>query len=191
MSKVKSATEEELQSLLLNKDTRHRGFAIVVKQYAQQVYWQIRRMVYDHDDANDLVQNTFIKAWEALDTFRGDSKVSTWLYRIAMYEGLNFLKQEQRKQNLYVRATDDETAGYMMERLEADEYFEGDEYEKTFQEAIIRLPEKQQQVFRMRYYDDLTYEEISKITGTSVGALKASYHHAVKKIEAILGEEDK
>lgn len=190
MVKRSTKTEEELQALLLDKDTRHQAFAIVVNQYAQQVYWQLRRMVYDHDDANDLVQNTFIKAWEALDTFRGDAKVSTWIYRIAMYEGLNFLKQEQRKQSLYTRATDDETAGFLMERLEADEYFDGDDYEKIFQEAILRLPEKQQQVFRLKYYDDLTYEEISQITGTSVGALKANYHHAVKKIEAILGENN-
>ena len=122
-------------------------------------------------------------------TFRGESKISTWLYRIAMHEGLNFLKQEQRKQTIYMRADDDDTASFFIERLEADGYFDGDDYEKSFQKAILTLPEKQQQVFRMRYYDDLSYEDIAKITGTSVGALKASYHHATKKLENILGEE--
>ena len=190
MSKKCINTEDELQALLSDKKTRHRGFDVIVRQYSAQVYWQLRRMVYDHDDANDLVQNTFIKAWEALDTFRGESKISTWLYRIAMHEGLNFLKQEQRKQSVYMRADDDDTAAFFMERFEADEYFDGDDYEKSFQKAILTLPEKQQQVFRMRYYDDLSYEDIAKITGTSVGALKASYHHATKKLEYILGEEE-
>ena len=117
MSKKCIDTEDELQALLSDKKTRRRGFDVIVRQYSAQVYWQLRRMVYDHDDANDLVQNTFIKAWEALDTFRGESKISTWLYRIAMHEGLNFLKQEQRKQSVYMRADDDDTAAFFMERL--------------------------------------------------------------------------
>lgn len=186
----KTITEEELQALLKDQNLRRKGFACVVEMYSQQVYWQLRRMVYSHDDANDLVQNTFIKAWEALDSFRGESKVSTWIYRIAMYEGLNYLKQEKRKQELYLNPTDEEGASYLLSRLEADEYFDGDEYEKRFQEALLSLPEKQSMVFRMRYYDELPYEDIAQITGTSVGALKASYHHAVKKIESILGEEE-
>ncbi len=182
-------TDKDLQTLLASPESRGRAFAIVVQRYSQQIYWQLRRMIYSHEDANDLVQNTFIKAWEALGSFRGDSKISTWLYRIAMYEGLNYLKQEKRKQSMYLRADDDDTAQYLMMKLESDEYFDGDEYEKKFQAALLSLPEKQGLVFRLRYYDDLTYEDISEMTGTSIGALKASYHHAVKKIEALLKDE--
>lgn len=190
MMKRRVITEDELQGLLSRAETRHEGFSLVVEMYSKQIYWQLRRMVYSHDDANDLVQNTFIKAWEALDGFRGEAKVSTWLYRIAMYEGLSFLKQEKRKQELYLRSEDDDTAEYLMSKLESDEYFDGDEYERRFQEALLTLPEKQGLVFRLRYYDELPYEDISAMTGTSVGALKASYHHAVKKIEALLGETE-
>ncbi|MDY5858772.1 MAG: RNA polymerase sigma factor [Porphyromonas sp.] len=189
MKKV-TITEEELQALLSAPETRHRGFSLVVDMYSQQIYWQLRRMVYSHDDANDLVQNTFIKAWEALDDFRGEAKVSTWLYRIAMYEGLNYIKQEKRKGEFYLRAEDEGTADFLMSKLESDEYFDGDDYERRFQAALLTLPEKQSLVFRMRYYDEMPYEEIAKVTGTSVGALKASYHHAVKKLESLLGEED-
>lgn len=189
MKKV-TITEEELQALLSAPETRNRGFRLVVDMYSQQIYWQLRRMVYSHDDADDLVQNTFIKAWEAIDDFRGESKISTWLYRIAMYEGLNYIKQEKRKSELYMRAEEADAADYLMTTLESDEYFDGDDYEKKFQEAIQSLPEKQSLVFRLRYYDEMPYEEIAKITGTSVGALKASYHHAVKKLENLLGDED-
>lgn len=183
-------TEEELQGLLADAKTRRRAFSLVVEMYSQQIYWQLRRMVYNHDDADDLVQNTFIKAWEALDGFRGEAKISTWLYRIAMYEGLNHIKQEKRKSEIYLRSEDEGTADFLLSKLESDEYFDGDEYEKRFQEALLKLPEKQGLVFRLRYYEELPYEEIAQITGTSVGPLKASYHHAVKKIEALLGEED-
>lgn len=182
-------TEEELYVLLASPDTRASAFSRVVKLYSQQIYWQLRRMVYSHEDANDLVQNTFVKAWEALDGFRGESKVSTWLYRIAMYEGLNYIKQEKRKQEMYLRPEDEEMADFLMTKLESDEYFDGDDYERRFQQALQTLPEKQGLVFRLRYYDEMPYEEIATITGTSVGALKASYHHAVKKIEALLKEE--
>lgn len=182
-------TEEELQRSLSDPRSRREAFGLAVEMYAQQIYWQLRRMVYSHDDASDLVQNTFIKAWEALDSFRGDAKLSTWLYRIAMHEGLNFLKQEKRKQELYLRPEEDATASYLINKLEGDEYFDGDDYERRFQAALASLPEKQGLVFRMRYYDELPYDEIAQLTGTSVGALKASYHHAYKKIEALLKEE--
>lgn len=147
-------------------------------------------MVYSHDDASDLVQNTFIKAWEAIEGFRGEAKVSTWLYRIAMYEGLNFIKQQKRRDEMHLRPEDDAQSEYLMSRLESDAYFDGDDYERRFQEALVTLPEKQQLVFRLRYYDEMPYEQISQLTGTSVGALKASYHHAQKKITALLGEEE-
>lgn len=183
-------TEEELQAMLADASSRRRGFSLVVKMYSPQIYWQLRRMVYSHDDASDLVQNTFIKAWEAIEGFRGESKLSTWLYRIAMYEGLNFIKQQRRKDELYLRPEDDSQAEYLMNRMESDPYFDGDEYEKRFQQALLSLPEKQQLVFRLRYYDEMPYEQISQLTGTSVGALKASYHHAQKKITSILSEEE-
>lgn len=186
----KHLSEEELRGLLSSWDTRAKAFALLVEMYSQQVYWQLRRMVYNHDDANDLVQNTFIKAWEALDGFRGEAKLSTWLYSIAHYEGLRHIKQAQRIAEHILKPEDEARADYLMSRLEADEYFDGDEYEKRFQETLLRLPEKQAMVFRMRYYDELPYEEIAQITGTSIGALKASYHHAVKKIEEQLRRED-
>lgn len=183
-------TEDELKARLAQPESRREAFGMVVESYSQQIYWQLRRMVYDHEDASDLTQNTFIKAWEAIEGFRGEAKISTWLYRIAMYEGLNFLKQQQRRDSLQVRPSDDETATYLMSKLESDPYFDADEYERKFQAAILSLPEKQQMVFRLRYYDEMPYEQMSEITGTSVGALKASYHHAAKKIVAQLeGEE--
>lgn len=188
--KKHKVTEEELRRMLSDKALRRYAFGLMVDMYSQTIYWQLRRMVYNHDDADDLVQNTFIKAWEGLDNFRGEAKISTWLYSIAMYEGLNHIKQQKRKAELYVRAEDSDTADYLLSNLESDAYFDGDEYEKKFQAALLQLPEKQGLVFRLRYYDELPYEEISQITGTSVGALKASYHHAVKKIEQLLSEEN-
>lgn len=134
-------------------------------------------MVIYHDDANDVLQNTFIKAWTSIDYFRGEAKMSTWLYRIALNESLNFLEKERNRNNLPIDSVPN------LEQLRADEYFDGDEAEIILQKAIASLPEKQRIVFNLRYYDELSYEEISNIMGTSVGALKASYHHAVKKIE--------
>lgn len=183
-------TEEELRALLSSPETRVRGFKLIVEMYSSQIYWQLRRMVYKHEDANDLVQNTFVKAWEGLDGFRGESKVSTWLYSIAMYEGLRYIKQEQRRQAQLFDSEDEIRKSYLLHQLESDIYFDGDDYERKFQSALLSLPEKQALVFRLRYYDELPYEDISQMTGTSVGALKASYHHAVKKIEAILRVED-
>lgn len=182
-------TEEELRGLLIASETRAKGFKLIVEMYSAQIYWQLRRMVYNHDDANDLVQNTFIKAWEGLDNFRGEAKVSTWLYSIALYEGLGHLRQQQRKQAHLFNSEDEALTNYLLNQLESDTYFDGDEYERKFQEALLSLPEKQALVFRLRYYDELPYEEISQMTGTSVGALKASYHHAVKKIEALLKQD--
>lgn len=183
-------TEEELKKLLSHTETRRRGFALIVELYSSQIYWQLRRMVYNHEDANDLVQNTFIKAWEAIEGFRGEAKISTWLYKIAMYEGLNFIKQQQRRNEHIFQPEDAEHANHLLSQLESDTYFDGDDYECRFQAALLTLPEKQQMVFRLRYYDEMPYEEIAQITGTSVGALKASYHHAAKKITAHLQAEE-
>ena len=135
-----------------------------------------------HDDANDILQNTFIKAWTNIDYFRGDAKMSTWLYRIALNESLTFLNKQRANSQLSIDDTDTE----MLNKLESDPYFDGDETQKIFIEAIKRLPEKQQMVFNLKYFKEMKYEEIAEILGTSIGGLKASYHHAVKKIETFL-----
>ncbi|KGO00528.1 RNA polymerase sigma70 factor [Porphyromonas macacae] len=181
-------TDEQLQKMLIDPQKTRQAFGIIVKLYSERIYWQIRRMVYDHEDTNDLVQQTFLKAWGAIGGFRGDAKISTWLYRIALYEALNFLNK-QKKENENRLSLNDENV-YLMERLEADPYFDGDTAERDFQAAINELPEKQRLVFQLRYYDELPYDQISAITGTSEGALKASYHHAVKKLERFLVPED-
>ncbi len=138
-----------------------------------------------HDDANDLLQNTFLKAWTNLDYFRGEAKLSTWLYKIAVNECLSFLSKQRSQQQISLDNVDQ----CLVERLESDPYFDGDAVQLKLQKAILTLPEKQRLVFNMKYFDDMKYEEISEIVGTSVGALKASYHHAVKKIEEFLTKE--
>ena len=169
--------EQQVVEQLRQPAQRTQAFTLVVEHFKEQLYWQIRRMVLSHDDADDVLQNTFIKAWTGLDGFRGDAKLSTWLFRIANNETLNFL--ERRRQALSI---DDEAAVGVAARLESDPYFDGDETARQLQEAIATLPDKQRQVFNLKYFDDMKYEEMSEMLGTSVGALKASYHHAVKKI---------
>lgn len=183
MSKKDELTEQDLQDRLRSPEYRRSAFGELVRRHSSQIYWQLRRMVYSHEDANDLVQNTFLKAWEGLDSFRGDSKLSTWLYQIALREGLNFLKKLKRKPSAVSgEVCDEELAEILISRLEADDFFAYDEYEVVFQRAILSLPERQQQVFRWRYYDEMPYEDMAQLTGTSVGALKASYHHAYNKV---------
>ncbi len=181
-------SEKQLQTMLADPKTARQGFALVVKLHSERIYWQMRRMVYNHEDANDLVQQTFLKAWTALSGFRGEAKISTWLYRIALYEALNFLEKQKKENESTISPDSDHD--YIMDQLESDAYFDGDEAEKVFQQAINSLPEKQRLVFQMRYYDEIPYEQIAAITGTSEGALKASYHHAVKKIEAFVSAHD-
>ena len=169
---------------LQNPATVRQAFARVVERYSQPLYWQIRKMVLSHDDANDLLQNTFLKAWGSIEYFRGDAKLSTWLYRIAVNETLTFLAKERELRNLKADDADD----FLLLNIESDEYFDGDRAQRLLQEAIVRLPEKQRLVFNMRYFDEMKYEDMSESMGTSVGALKASYHHAAKKIEEYLHE---
>ena len=157
---------------------------MIVSQYSEQLYWQIRRMVLSHEDANDLLQNTFIKAWTNIDYFRAEAKLSTWLYRIALNECLTFLNKQRANM---VAIDDPEAIG--VQNLESDSYFSGDRIQLLLQKALLSLPEKQRMVFNLKYYQEMKYEDMSDIFGTSVGALKASYHHAVKKIEKFLGEE--
>lgn len=180
-----SLTEQELIVLLQNDKHRHKAFSQLVERNSQSLYWAIRKMVLCHDDANDVLQNTFIKAWNALESFRGEAKIYTWLYRIAINESYTFLKK-QRSEN---KISMDDEASFLAQKMEADTYFDGDEIQLKLQKAILTLPEKQRLVFNMKYFDELKYEEMEEILGTSVGALKASYHIAVKKIEAYINND--
>ncbi|WP_298651690.1 RNA polymerase sigma factor [uncultured Proteiniphilum sp.] len=176
--------EEQLLEELRDPKTSRKGFAKLVSEYSERLYWQIRKMVLSHDDANDILQDVFIKAWMNLENFRGEAKLTTWLYRIAINESITFLNKK-RSQN-HISFDDDDT--FLLNTLEGDSYFDGDEAQKLLQRAILTLPEKQRLVFQMKYSEEMKYEDISEILGTSVGALKASYHHAVKKIEKFLSE---
>lgn len=174
--------EKEIIALLQDPTRQREAFECIVREYSEQLYWQIRRLVLSHEDANDILQNTFIKAWTNIEYFRGDAKMSTWLYRIALNECLTFLNKQRASNQLSIDDADME----MLNKLESDTYFDGDDTQKIFLQAIHTLPEKQQIVFNLKYFKEMKYEEISEIVGTSIGALKASYHHAVKKIEAFL-----
>ena len=158
----------------------------MIKLYTPPLYRQIRRMVQSHEDANDLLQNTFLKAWQNIDNFRGDAKLSTWLYKIAVNESLTHLEKERKRLGL---SLDDEES-HVVHLIEADTDIDGDELAQQLRKVIASLPEKQRLVFNMRYYDDMKYEQMSEILGTSVGALKASYHLAVKKIEQFFTDMD-
>ena len=174
-----SYNEREVLELLQDESTQKRGFELIVAQYSEQLYWQIRRMVQSHHDADDLLQNTFMKAWMSIENFRGDARLSTWLYKIAVNEAITFLARERRRQGLSL----DDEASALAATIEADTDIDGDSLAVELRKAIATLPEKQRLVFNMKYFDDMKYEDISNILGTSVGALKASYHLAVKKIE--------
>lgn len=174
--------EDELVARLLDESTRRRAFSELVSHFQERLYWQIRKMVVIHADADDVLQNTFLKAWRGIENFRGDSKLSTWLYRIAINESISVLNKQKQEFNLEL----DNTDSHLIVGLEADPYFDGDELQVLLQQAILALPDKQRIVFNMRYFDEMKYDAISEILGTSVGALKASYHLATKKIEAFL-----
>lgn len=175
-------TDKELLEKFANPESRNYAFNLLVRQYQQKVYWHIRKMVIDHDDANDLTQDTFIKAWKGLEHFKGDSQLFTWLYRIATNESLNHLAKKKRRFFLPINDITEELSN----KLEDSDLISGDEIQLKLQKALLTLPDKQRLVFNMKYYDELKYEDISEITRTSVGALKASYHLAVKKVEEFL-----
>lgn len=177
--------ETLLVGQLHNPKTASAAFDTLMRMYGEPVYWQIRKLVARHEDADDILQNVFLKAWNNLQNFRGDAKLSTWLYKIAINESINFLNKERNRNNVSVDSDDD---SYLLNNIEADDYFDGDELQAELLKAVAKLPEKQRLVFNMRYFDEMKYEEISEILGTSVGALKASYHHAAKKIEEIFSE---
>jgi RNA polymerase sigma-70 factor (ECF subfamily) len=179
--------EETLRRLRSgNVDEQRMAFGDVVEFYGKKLYGQIRKMVVSHDDADDLLQNTFMKAWLNIDLFRGEAKLSTWLYRIAFNETMTFLNRESARNTVSIDAND----AYFAERLESDCYFDGDAIQVKLQRAIASLPEKQRLVFNTRYYEEMPYNEMSEIFGTSVGSLKASYHLAVKKIEKFINRSE-
>ena len=174
--------EETLVQELKTKKTQAQAFEVLVSTYKERLYWQIRGIVLNHDDADDVLQNTFIKVYKNIDGFKGDSKLFSWIYRIATNEALSFIKQRAKLQGI----TDIDYQEKLVSNLQADVFFEGDEIQLKLQQAIATLPEKQKLVFNMKYFQELKYEEISEILDTSVGGLKASYHLAVKKVEQYL-----
>ena len=174
-------TDEQILALLADEAGHERGFRLLMAETQERLYWHIRRMVGTHDDADDVLQNTFIKAWRGLANFKGESRLSTWLYRIATNEAITFLGQRKRHS---AASSLDDPGSAMAAKLRADEWWDGDDVQLKLQAAIAQLPDKQRVVFNFRYYDEMPYEEMSRITDTSVGALKASFHHAVKKVEA-------
>jgi len=171
--------DSDLLQQFRNEATKERAFTAILKKYQEKLYWHIRRMVVEHEDANDVLQNMFVKAWKGLDNFREDSQLYTWLYRIATNESLTFL--EQQKKRSAISMSDEDTG--LSNKLKADTNFDGNKLEWKLQLAVQKLPEKQKAVFNLRYYDEMPYNEMSRVLETSEGALKASYHHAVKKIE--------
>jgi RNA polymerase sigma-70 factor (ECF subfamily) len=177
-----SQDDKTLLAIYRHSDTKEKGFTLIIRKYQERLYWHIRRMVIDHEDANDVLQNVFIKVWKNLENFREDAQLYTWLYKIATNESLTFLEQLKRKTAVSLS----EIEAGLSNKLKADPQFDPNKLEWKLQRAILSLPEKQRLVFNLRYYDEMPYEEMSRILETSEGALKASYHHAVKKIEEFI-----
>jgi len=178
-------SDRELLEQFKSEDSRHFAFNTIVRKHQEKLYWHIRRMVLDHDDADDILQNTWIKTWKGLDNFRADANLYTWLYRIATNETITFLNK--KKKRFFVPISDAEHE--LASDFESDNSFTGDEIQRKLQQAILTLPEKQRLVFNMKYFEEMKYTQMSEILDTSVGALKASYHHAIKKIEQKLKQD--
>lgn len=174
--------DNELLLQFKNESTRERAFTLIIKKYQEKLYWHIRRMVVAHEDTNDVLQNMFIKVWKNLESFREDSQLYTWLYRIATNESLTFLEKAKKRQSISI--SDEESP--VAHKLQSETDYDGNKVEWKLQQAIQRLPEKQKAVFNLRYFEEMPYEEMSRVLETSQGALKASYHHAVKKIEEFI-----
>jgi RNA polymerase sigma factor (sigma-70 family) len=172
-------SDSELLVQFRNPITKEKAYTIVIKKYQEKLYWHVRRMVVQHEDANDVLQNVFIRVWNGLENFREDSQLYTWLYRIATNECLTYLEQQKKRMSVSLS----EVESGLSNKIKADKHFDPNRLEWKLQLAIQQLPEKQRIVFNLRYYDEMPYEEMSRVLETSEGALKASYHHAVKKIE--------
>ncbi|MBC7615984.1 MAG: sigma-70 family RNA polymerase sigma factor [Pedobacter sp.] len=183
---MKQVEDAEILLKFSVEKTRNEAFNLLLNKYQQKIYWHIRRLVIDHDDTDDLVQESFIKVWRNLANFRSESQLYTWIYRIATNESITFLNKKKLKNNIPL----DDVCGELAESLTAAHYFDGDRIQRKLQEAILTLPEKQRIIFNMKYFDNMKYDEISEVLGTSVGALKASFHIAVKKIESILTNDE-
>ncbi len=183
---MKQVEDEEILLKFKDEQTRTLAFNLLLQKYQQKIYWHIRRLVIDHDDADDLVQETFVKIWKNLANFRNDSQLYTWIYRIATNESITHLNRKKNKNNISI----DEVNTELAETLTASTHFDGNKIQRQLQAAILTLPEKQRIIFNMKYFDDMKYDEISEVLGTSVGALKASFHIAVKKIELFLKNID-
>lgn len=176
-------TDREIIDLYRNGQ-QEQAFNHIVEAYTERLYWHVRRFLCSHDDTNDLLQDIFIKVWAALPSFRGEAQLYTWLYRIATNEVLNFL----RRQKIRAMMSLDSVSNILSKKIDEDQYFNGDEIQRVLHKAMNKLPEKQRIVFSLRYFDEMKYEDISEITGTSIGALKASYHHAYNKIKKDIEE---
>lgn len=177
-------SEKELLGALKNANEKEKAFKYLLDTYQERLYWHIRKLVLIHEDANDILQNTFLKVYKSLHTFKGTSSLHTWMYRIAYNESMNLLAEKNKKSFI----SSEEVTAKILNNLQEDVYFDGDEIKLKLHKALLNLPEKQRQVFQMKYFDDLKFREISEILGTSEGALKASYHIAIKKIEEFLIE---
>lgn len=180
-----NTTDEEIISLILDKATANQGFRLLVAQNQEQLYWQIRKMVLVHDDADDVLQNVFIKIFKGIKNFKGDSKLSTWMFRIAYNESITFLKRKAKSLQL----SSQELQDHLTEKLEADVYFTSDEIELALKKALAQLPERQREVFNLRYYDDLMFKDIADILDLTEGAVKSTYHIAAKKVEKYIKED--
>jgi RNA polymerase sigma-70 factor (ECF subfamily) len=176
---LSTASDSELLVQFRNPITKEKAYTVLIKRYQEKLYWHVRRMVVSHDDANDVLQNVFIRVWNGLENFREDSQLYTWLYRIATNECLTFIEQQKKRSAVSLS----EVESGLSNKIKADKHFDPNRLEWKLQLAIQQLPEKQRIVFHLRYYDEMPYEQMSKVLETSEGALKASYHHAVKKIE--------
>ncbi|AZQ44763.1 RNA polymerase sigma factor [Nonlabens ponticola] len=179
---MSQVTENEIIALIKDPKSLDKGFRLLVAQYQQNIYWQIRKILLNHEDTDDVVQNVFIKIHRGIGNFKGDSKLSTWMYRIAYNESMTFLKKKSRT----VKIESAELQEYLVDQLEADVYFSGDEIQLELQRALARLPDRQKEIFNMRYYDEIKFKDIASILELTEGAVKASYHIAAKKIEAYL-----
>jgi RNA polymerase sigma-70 factor, ECF subfamily len=179
-------SDQELIENLRKESNRNEAFHHLVMKYQERLYWHIRKIVLNHDDSDDVLQNTFMKVWKNIDNFREESSLFTWLYRIATNESITFVNTQKR----HAKIAFNDVSEYLKNSMEADEYYEGSAIQKKLQQAILTLPEKQRLVFNMRYFEEMPYQEMSEILETSVGALKASYHHAVRKVQEYITRQD-
>lgn len=177
-------SDSEILAMFRNSEQKNYAFTLLVNKYQKRIYFFVRRMLIIHEDADDVVQNVFIKVWKNLDGYRGDSSLFTWIYRISVNESNTYLRN-RRLRNLFTFQSFDEE---MLKDIQDDFHFDGDDIQRKLRKAIVLLPRKQQMVFNMRYFEDLSYEQIAQILGTSIGALKASYHIAAKKVEQFVLE---